>query len=348
MWSPAILNVTGGTTYYGITGQTDKQDGWGIFGCSSAGNGGGYGVYGWSNAPVGRGVYGYAAAAAGINHGVYGESNSVSGAGVYGYASRSTGTSYGVHGKCNSPSGCAGYFEGNVNATGNISSAAGMNLDSANANSGSLSPGLTFGAGNTGEGIASQRTSSGSNQFGLDFYTGSACRMRITGGGNVQVTGTLSKGGGSFKIDHPLDPENKYLYHSFVESPDMMNIYNGTVVLDGKGEAVVTMPEWFEALNREFRYQLTAVGAPGPDLYIAEEIAGNSFKIAGGKAALKVSWQVTCVRKDPFAEKHRICVEEPKPESERGKYLHPEVYGKPREKGIGYLATPQPIEAASR
>jgi trimeric autotransporter adhesin len=172
--------------------------------------------------------------------------------------------------------------------------------------------------------------------------------MRITGGGNVQVTGTLSKGGGSFKIDHPLDPENKYLYHSFVESPDMMNIYNGTVVLDGKGEAVVTMPEWFEALNREFRYQLTAVGAPGPDLYIAEEIAGNSFKIAGGKAALKVSWQVTGVRKDPFAEKHRICVEEPKPESERGKYLHPEVYGKPREKGIGYLATPQPIEAASR
>ena len=45
--------------------------------------------------------------------------------------------------------------------------------------------------------------------------------------GNLDVTGTISKGGGTFKIDHPLDPTNKYLYHSFVESPDMMNIYNG-------------------------------------------------------------------------------------------------------------------------
>ena len=55
--------------------------------------------------------------------------------------------------------------------------------------------------------------------------------------GNVQVTGSLSKGAGSFKIDHPLDPANKYLYHSFVESPDMLNIYRGTVALDSKGEA---------------------------------------------------------------------------------------------------------------
>src|SRR5262249_61136694 len=43
--------------------------------------------------------------------------------------------------------------------------------------------------------------------------------------GDVSISGNLSKGGGSFKIDHPLDPENKYLYHSFVESPDMKNIH---------------------------------------------------------------------------------------------------------------------------
>lgn len=55
--------------------------------------------------------------------------------------------------------------------------------------------------------------------------------------GDVTVTGNLAKGGGLFVIDHPLDPKNKYLYHSFVESPDMMNIYNGNVELDGKGEA---------------------------------------------------------------------------------------------------------------
>ncbi|MFG0313074.1 MAG: hypothetical protein ACF8LL_02645, partial [Phycisphaerales bacterium] len=39
--------------------------------------------------------------------------------------------------------------------------------------------------------------------------------------GDVHIDGTLSKSSGSFKIDHPLDPENKYLSHSYVESPDM-------------------------------------------------------------------------------------------------------------------------------
>jgi hypothetical protein len=154
--------------------------------------------------------------------------------------------------------------------------------------------------------------------------------------GNVQVTGNLSKGGGSFKIDHPLDPQNKYLYHSFVESPDMLNIYRGTVALDGKGEAIVTMPDWFEALNRDFDYQLTAIGAPAPDLHIAEEIAGNRFKIAGGMAGMKVSWQVTGTRQDPYANAHRIPVEEDKPADERGKYLHPTEWGQPDSLGVDY------------
>ena len=83
--------------------------------------------------------------------------------------------------------------------------------------------------------------------------------------GNVHVSGNLSKGSGSFRIDHPLDPENKYLYHSFVESPDMMNVYNGNVILDEQGEAVVEFPEWFEPLNRDFRYQLAARELHRPD-----------------------------------------------------------------------------------
>jgi len=77
--------------------------------------------------------------------------------------------------------------------------------------------------------------------------------------GDAHVTGSLSKGGGSFKIDHPLDPENKYLYHSFVESPEMMNVYNGNALLDANGEAWVELPDWFETLNRDFRYQLTCI-----------------------------------------------------------------------------------------
>ena len=152
--------------------------------------------------------------------------------------------------------------------------------------------------------------------------------------GRVHIAGNLSKTGGSFKIDHPLDPANKYLSHSFVESPDMLNIYNGNVVLDAHGAAVVELPAYFDALNMEFRYQLTAIGAPGPRLHIAEEIAGNRFTIAGGKAGMKVSWQVTGIRQDAWANAHRIPVEEDKPEDERGTYLSPVEHGQLAELGL--------------
>jgi hypothetical protein len=152
--------------------------------------------------------------------------------------------------------------------------------------------------------------------------------------GNLNVTGTLSKGAGSFKIDHPVDPANKYLSHSFVESPDMMNIYNGNVALDAKGQAWVELPSYFEALNQDFRYQLTAIGAPGPNLYVAQEIKGNRFQIAGGKAGAKVSWQVTGVRHDAYANAHRIPTEEEKIGDDRGSYLHPELFNQTEAKRI--------------
>jgi hypothetical protein len=84
------------------------------------------------------------------------------------------------------------------------------------------------------------------------------------------------------------------------------------------------MPDWFDALNRDFPYQLTPIGAPGPNLYIAEEISGNRFKIAGGKPGSKVSWQITGIREDAYANAHRVQVEEEKPANERGHYLYPE------------------------
>ena len=154
--------------------------------------------------------------------------------------------------------------------------------------------------------------------------------------GNTHVGGTFSKAAGSFKIDHPLDPANMYLQHSFVESPDMMNVYNGNVVLDGAGEATVVLPDYFDVLNHDFRYQLTPIGAPGPNLYIASEIAGNSFRIAGGEPGSKVSWQVTGVRQDRYAEEHRIAVEVPKEGYELGRYAHPEVFGLPTTMSVDY------------
>ena len=150
---------------------------------------------------------------------------------------------------------------------------------------------------------------------GYGIYGGSSSGYAGWFEGDVNINGTLSKQAGSFKIDHPLDPENKYLYHSFVESPDMKNIYDGTITLDENGEAIVELPDYFEALNKDFRYQLTCIGGYAP-VYISKEVHDNMFKIAGGTPGLKVSWQVTGIRHDTYAEENRIPVEEYKTDVE--------------------------------
>jgi len=150
-------------------------------------------------------------------------------------------------------------------------------------------------------------------------------------GGNVRVSGEVAAqkltafGDKPFKIDHPLDPQNKYLLHNAVESSERKNVYDGEEQLEANGEASVKLPDWFEALNGDFRYQLTAVGGPAPNLHVAEEISensGNRFKIAGGEEGMKVCWQVTGTRKDPWAAANPFEVEQEKPEEERGRYLY--------------------------
>jgi hypothetical protein len=142
--------------------------------------------------------------------------------------------------------------------------------------------------------------------------------------GNLDILEHLSKGSGTFKIDDPLDPTQKYLYHSFVESPDMMNVYNGVVTTDRHGRATINLPAYFEALNKDFRYQLTPIGS-FTQATVVSEVANNRFTIRTSKPAVKVSWQVTGIRHDAYADRHRIQVEEEKPLRERGNYLHPEV-----------------------
>jgi trimeric autotransporter adhesin len=158
--------------------------------------------------------------------------------------------------------------------------------------------------------------------------------------GNVEVEGSLSKDSGSFKIDDPLDPANKYLYHSFVESPDMMNIYNGNVVTNATGDAVVTLPDWFETLNRDFRYQLTVLGQFAQAV-VGSEVSNHQFAIKTDKPNVKVSWQVTGIRQDAWANAHRIPVEVMKPEKERGFYRHPELYNAPAEKSVAWALHPR-------
>jgi len=156
----------------------------------------------------------------------------------------------------------------------------------------------------------------------------------ISQNGNANFTGNISKGGGTFKIDHPLVPTEKYLSHSFVESPDMMNIYNGIIVTDDNGLATVELPDYFEALNMEFRYQLTVLGTFAYAI-IKEEIVNNKFLIQSDQPSTKVSWQVSGIRQDPYAMKHRVEVESEKPMELKGTYLHPEAWAK--EMGVAKL-----------
>lgn len=174
------------------------------------------------------------------------------------------------------------------------------------------------------------------------FYAGtstttSLLQMSIGANGNVAIAGSLSKGSGTFKIDHPQDPENKYLYHSFVGSPDMMNVYNGNITTDVDGNATVELPAYFESLNKDFRYQLTVIGAFAQAI-IASEVKDNKFVIKTDKANVKVSWQVTGIRKDPYAEQNRVVPEVEKPAKEKGKYLHPEAYGLPLDRSVNHVS----------
>jgi hypothetical protein len=166
--------------------------------------------------------------------------------------------------------------------------------------------------------------------------------------GDVDIHGTLTKTGGSFKIDHPLDPANRTLSHSFVESPDMLNVYNGNAETGADGFATVELPGYFEALNRDYRYQLTVIGngERWAQARIAREIRGNAFVIQTSAPHTRVSWQVTGIRQDAWANANRIAVEQDKPEAERGLYLHPEVIGLPDELSVTRLRSPEPGEQA--
>jgi len=156
--------------------------------------------------------------------------------------------------------------------------------------------------------------------------------------GDVLITGTLY-GGTVSRIDHPLDPANKFLSHSAVESSDMKTIYDGNVTTDANGEAVVQLPDWFEALNRDFRYQLTTIGQPA-QAWIASKIANHAFAIRTDKPNVEISWQVTGIRQDAWANAHRMPVEQMKSEQERGFYLAPELFGAPPEKSIASASHP--------
>ncbi|MCX6841866.1 MAG: hypothetical protein NTX53_06265 [candidate division WOR-3 bacterium] len=156
--------------------------------------------------------------------------------------------------------------------------------------------------------------------------------------GNVHVTGTLSKGSGSFLIDHPQDPLNKTLRHNFVESPENLCLYRGTVSLGDDGSGTVEMPSYFAALTKEQEatVTLTPVGRPFGVGY--EWNPDHTAFTAYGEAGREVSYIVLADRDDPVMRKLRRPVEEDKGSGnfERGKLLYPAAYGYPASMGVSH------------
>jgi hypothetical protein len=229
-------------------------------------------------------------------------------------------TGIGVQGTCHNHIGVRGDSDNHFGVRGRSRAGIGVRGSS----SAQQSDNFSHGVGVHGIGTNGATAVAGVSQGGIGVLG------RATGGlagffqGSVFVTGALFANLKLFKIDHPLDPENQYLVHAAVESPDMKTIYDGVVTLDPRGAATVTLPEWFEALNKDFRYQLTPIGAPGPDVHIAEKVAGNQFTIGGGAPGAKVSWQVTGIRQDSWAQAHPVSVEQDKRAEERISLLYAE------------------------
>jgi hypothetical protein len=360
-----FANAASGTTYGGFF-RTASTDGQGVLGWATAATGATYGGYFLSNSTAGYGVYGLANAASGYTHGVYGESNSANGYGVYGLATATSGLNHGVYGQSNSASGYGvfglanadigvtygGYFE-------NYSTLGRGVYGRANADTGYTYGGYFQSDSTSGCGVYGKANATSGTIYGV-FGSASivAGGYAVYGFGDLGASGTKS-----FRIDHPDDPANKYLLHYSIESPEVLNAYSGNATLDSAGEAVVELPHYFAKVNKDPRYTLTAVGAPMPNLYIAEEIDPASlnvgasvgpgapapvcsFRIAGGKPGAKVSWRVEAVRNDRWVQTRGAPVEVEKAGVERGTYQHPELYGQPPEMGMDYArgacVTPKP------
>ncbi|MCW5935212.1 MAG: hypothetical protein KIT45_13085 [Fimbriimonadia bacterium] len=288
-----------------------------IFGHASAA-GLSAGVYGQNDSSGGVGVQGFTTTTTGTTYGVFGRSESTTGRGVYGYTSATTGSTYGVLGRSDSTLG-RGVYGVTVSTTGTSFGVLGQSTST------------------SGRGVYGFVTASSGANFGVYGLSDSTSGYGVYSSGNFGASGTKS-----FRIDHPLDPENKYLHHYCTEGPEPQNVYNGVIRTGTDGYAWVQLPDYFEEINRDFRYQLTIVDS-GDDFVLAKvtrEIAHNRFQIRTSKPNVKVSWEVKAVRHDLFIRKNGSPIETDKPEHERGKYQHPELYDQPKERGINYLPEP--------
>lgn len=322
----------------GVYGNTNSTGGIGVVGNSNANSGETFGVQGLAKSTTGRGVFGYASSVTGEVFGVLGIANSSSGRAIFGDALAPTGTNFGVYGRSGSTSG-RGVFgvvsasSGDTfGASGQVASGTGTAVFGiATATSGAAVGGYFQTSSTTGNGVYGFAQANSGVNYGVAGATNSAANgFGVFAFGRSGASGTKS-----FRIDHPLDPANKYLLHYSSESPEVTNFYSGTVTLDASGGATVTLPEYFGLINKDPRYSLTAIGSPMPMLHVAEEIGtsegegaiGRTFVVAGGTPGGKVSWRVEAVRSDAWVRAYGAPVEVEKTGADRGAYQNPELIG---------------------
>ncbi|RYE20239.1 MAG: collagen-like protein [Sphingobacteriales bacterium] len=314
-----LLATAGGSYAAGVRGINRSTSGQGV-GVSGYHAGSGYGVYGQS-------VGGSAVVAQSTSgNGLLSTSSSGTGAYIASSSGLALQTGTGdvlINNTLTAGRPSVGNSNNGLNAysTGNI---AGFFNSTAGAGGGVLAEGRYIGVQGTSTGTDPNRQAiRGENASSATGYAGVFV-------GNVSVFGTLAKSAGSFQIDHPLDPANKYLVHSFVESPDMKNIYDGVVTTDAAGNATIQLPDYFQKLNIDYRYQLTCINQFAQAI-VSMEVNNNAFSIKTDKPNVKVSWQVTGIRNDPYAQDNRLPVEKAKRADEQGKYIYPQGYGRGRE-----------------
>ena len=106
------------------------------------------------------------------------------------------------------------------------------------------------------------RNNPGTDDYQIFELGGGGERLRIENTtGKVVVSGDFTAVGVKlFTMDHPLDPANKILMHAAAESNEVINFYSGNITTDANGKATVQLPDYFEAINKDFRYQLTVLG----------------------------------------------------------------------------------------
>ncbi len=223
-------------------------------------------------------------------------------------------------------SGSGGAFTGNNGLLGLGVASTGTGVYGAGNNSSSFYA-YTNGSGGgftgTQNGVFGIATNTSGTSIGV---IGDGSQWGLFANGNSAASGTKS-----FVIDHPLDPENKILKHFSAESPEVLNIYRGNVVLDANGEGTVQLPDYFTAINKNYSYTLTPIGSPSV-MYVVEEIDENGvFKVAGGTPGQKVSWYVYAERNDKTLQvkpQYKEVVIE-KDADKKGIYIDPAAYGQP-------------------